>query len=396
VRHSLRAFFPRAQPRDLKLAIDSLSARQRPALSAVLFCMHSVFIASWNGAPATQKAHALHAAGTPLLDAIVAGIELVEDDPAEFSVGFGGLPNEDGEVELDAAVMEGPSHRAGAVAGLRRVRRAARLALEVMRRTDHTLLVGDGALAFARKLGYIEENLLTREAREAWLAWKASLSTKDAWIGPDEVRSAFDTARWAGHKENPTPGGPQGMPPALTSSAQPHIPGPGSQVAPPRIDLSKPASVPFTYGTIHVSGRDSAGNLASCTSTSGLSYKIAGRVGDSPIVGSGLYTDNAVGSAGATGRGEASMLSCASYDVVRGMEAGLSPTQACVQTLRRIAQRTKDRRLLDDAGNPTFNVSLYALRKDGEVGAAALHKGYQHVVQQGSETVVRDSVAVLA
>lgn len=338
-----------------------------------------VIVASWNGAPATQRAVALHAAGMPLLDAIVAGIEIVEDDPAEFSVGFGGLPNEDGEVELDAAVMDGPAHRAGAIAGLRRVRRVARLALEVMRRTDHALLVGDGALAFARKLGYTEENLLTPASRDAWLAWKASLSPRDAWIGPDEVKSAFDTARWAGHKDNPTPGGPPQRAPQVNGKP----------------DLSKPAQVPFTYGTIHLSGVDNKGDLYSCTSTSGLSYKIAGRVGDSAIIGSGLYTDNAVGSAGATGRGEASMLSCASYDVVRLMEAGEDPTQACVQALKRLAQRTKDTRLLDDAGNPTFNVSLYALRKDGVTGAAALHRGYQHVVQRGMETTVRDSVAVI-
>ncbi len=343
----------------------------------------SVMIASWNGGPATQHAWHLLSQGTPLLDAIVSGIEIVEDDPAEFSVGFGGLPNEDGEVELDAAVMEGPSHRAGAVAGLRRVRHAARLALEVMRRTDHALLVGDGALAFARKLGYAEENLLTPQAREAWLAWKAALSTKDAWIGPDETQSGFDTARWAGHKANATPGGPQGMQQAPHETS-------------PHVDLSKPATVPFTYGTIHVSGVDEHGNMASCTSTSGLSYKIAGRVGDSALVGCGLYTDNAIGSAGATGRGEASMLSCASYDVVRLMEEGLAPTEACLRALTRLAARTKQQRLLDAAGKPTFNVSLYALRKDGSTGAAALHKGYQHVVQRGSQMSVHDSAALFA
>jgi N4-(beta-N-acetylglucosaminyl)-L-asparaginase len=319
-------------------------------------------IGSWNARPATERAAALHRAGAGLLDAIVAGIALVEDDPAEMSVGYGGLPNEEGEVELDAAVMDGPRHKAGAVAGVRGVRHVSAVALQVLRRTDHALLVGEGARKFARQVGFVEENLLTPAARDAWLAWKANLSTKDGWISEQESRSDFGTALWAGHASNPTPGGPP--------------------------------TVPFTYGTIHVSGRDGAGHLYACTSTSGLSYKIPGRVGDSAIVGAGIFTDNDVGSAGATGRGEATLHHCASYEVVRGMEAGMMPGEACVAALRRMASRTREGRLRDEGGRPGFNVTLYAVRKDGEVGAASMHPGYECIVQRGEVCVVERAASV--
>jgi len=323
-----------------------------------------ILISSWNGGPATKLAALLHSRGTPLLDAIVEGVTLVEDDPEELSVGYGGLPNEDGEVELDAAVMDGPMHKAGGVAGLRRIRHAAAVAREVLRRTDHALLCGDGALKFAKQCGFEEENLLTPKAREAWLTWKAELSNKDGWISPNESESDFGRARWSGHQDNPTPGGP------------PEAPKPG--------DSSTPPKAPFTYGTIHVSGRDSGGDLYSCTSTSGLSYKIPGRVGDSPIIGAGIYTDNEVGSAGATGRGESSLHNCCAFEVVRLMEEGRLPKEACLEVLSRIARRTRECRLLAAPGKPSFNVTIYALRRDGELGSASMHEGYQYISQIGA------------
>ena len=335
-----------------------------------------VMISSWNGVPAVTRAAALLAAGSEVLDAMVAGIELVEDDPEELSVGYGGLPNEDGVVELDAAVMDGRRHRAGGVAGVRGFRHVSRLALEVLRRTDHTLLVGEGAAKFARVLGFPEENLLTDKARRAWLDWKASLSTKDGWLSPEELEgttaSGFGRALWAG---NVDPSKNQ-----ATSAAQP-TPGDGKTAA----------KVPFTYGTIHLSCLTASGDLASVTSTSGLSYKIAGRVGDTPIVGAGLYTDNAVGSAGATGRGEATMQACAAHSVVLHMDRGDTPEEACVRVLKSIAERTREKRLLDERGRPVFNVTLYALRKDGATGSASMHEGYEHVVWSGGTAEVRKS-----
>lgn len=320
--------------------------------------------------------------GSELIDAVVAGIARIEDDPEELSVGYGGLPNEQGVVELDAAVMCGKLHKAGAVAGLRNIRHAAAVALEVLRRTDHALLVGDGALTFARACGFKEEDLLTDKARRAWLDWKANLSPRDGWLtqregltgesdlasheGPDPF-----AAGWAGHKNNPTPG------------------------APPPNDSTTAAKVPFTYGTVHVSARNATGDLCACTSTSGLSYKIPGRAGDTPVIGAGIYCENAVGSAGATGRGEASMHACASFEVVRAMERGLDPTQACLSALRLIDRTTRQPRLRKD-GKPAFNVTLYALRADGALGAASIHPGYTFVAHEQGRTTLRDAACLFA
>ncbi len=332
-----------------------------------------IMVGSWNAGPATARAVSLFAAGAPMLDALVGGVALIEDDPAEMSVGYGGLPNEEGVVELDAAVMDGPRHKAGAVAGLKGVRHAAAVALNVLRRTDHALLVGEGALKFARQCGFKEEDLLTEQAREAWLRWKATLSLRDGWIGPDDAATDFGHARWAGHHANPTPGGPGGP------GGEADQTGPGGAGGQP--------TAPFTYGTVHVSAlTEPGGDLFSCTSTSGLSYKIPGRAGDTPMIGAGLYTDNRAGSAGCTGRGEATMHNAASYHAVLLMEQGRAPTEAALEALRRVASRTLEPRLLSAPGRPSFNVTLYALRKDGEVGAASILPGYTYVTQHGPET----------
>jgi N4-(beta-N-acetylglucosaminyl)-L-asparaginase len=336
-----------------------------------------ILVGSWNAAPAASRAASLFAQGTPLLDAVVAGIQLIEDDPEEMSVGLGGIPNEEGVVELDAAVMDGPLHRGGAVAGLKGVRHAAAVALNVLRRTDHALLVGEGALKFAKQCGFKEEDLLTPKARDAWLLWKANLSTRDGWIGHDDHATDFGDAKWAGHHANPTPGGPgaHGGPQSTTQ------PKPGQSAGTP--------TAPFTFGTVHLSALTApGGDLASCTSTSGLSYKIPGRAGDTPIIGAGLYTDNNAGSAGCTGRGEATLHNCAAFHAVMLMEQGRTPTEAALESLKRIAARTHERRLLTAPGRPSFNVTLYALRKDGELGAASILPGYTYVTQRGGTTAL--------
>jgi N4-(beta-N-acetylglucosaminyl)-L-asparaginase len=355
-------------------------------------------VGSWNAAPATAHAAVRAAAGLALLDAVVEGIEIIEDDPAELSVGYGGLPNEDGEVELDAAVMDATLHKAGAVAGLRGCRRAARVALEVLRRTDHALLVGEGASRFARCLGFREEDLMTEASRAAWLEWKASLSSRDGWITRHEGATGAEDPRagdaaepnpfaaaWAGHVDNPTPGGPPG------ASGDPR--GAGDVLA--RGELGGGPRVPFTHGTVHVSARGADGVLCACTSTSGLSYKIAGRVGDTPMIGAGIYCEHGIGSAGATGRGEATLHACAAHEVVRGLERGREPVDACLDALRVIDRTTRQPRLRRD-GKPAFNVTLYALRADGALGAAAIHPGYTFVAQRAGVTTLERAAALFA
>ena len=296
----------------------------------------AVAIASGNGVAATRLAIERMNAGAAPVVAGVEGVGLVEADPADMSVGLGGLPNERGVVELDASAMDGPTHKAGAVASIRATLHPAQVALKVLQTTDHVMLVGEGATAFARAHGFGEVDLLTERAREAWLRWKRNLSGNDDWLDESQMDWSLDG------KERAMIETPEG-------------------------------SVPFTHGTIHLSAVNADGDVGATTTTSGLSYKIPGRVGDSPIVGAGMYCDNAVGSAGATGRGEAVIQSCGAFSVVQHMGRGMTPTEACLTVLREIAERSKrQRRLVDERGRPRFNVFLYAARKDGAYGAASM------------------------
>lgn len=285
----------------------------------------------------------LKANGDPL-DAAIAGVTAVEDDPDDHSVGLGGLPNEDGVVELDAAVMHGPTHRTGAVAALQRIRNPARVAQAVLARTKHALLVGEGALRFARAHGFPEEDLLTPEAREIWIKWKETHSSDDNWLPPEADKAA---ARW-------------------------HLP---------------PEGPDFTYGTVHCSVLSPAGDLASVTSTSGLSFKLPGRVGDSPIIGAGLFTDNDVGSAGSTGFGEANIRNCSCFMIVESMRRGLTPEEACMEQLRRVARKCESR-LRNENGEPAFGLRFYAIRKDGLVGGAAMRGKGEMAYHDGREVKV--------
>jgi N4-(beta-N-acetylglucosaminyl)-L-asparaginase len=330
-------------------------------------------IASGNGLNAVQRAFDVMMGGADPVDAVVAGVTLVEDDPNDNSVGLGGLPNEDGVVQLDASVMHGPTHKAGAVACLEGIRNPAKVALLVLKTTDHILLVGEGARRFALRHGFEEENLLTEESRVAWLRWKAGLSPQDDWLNPEQMD--FEVAgvnrRDEGAERTLATAGREGHP----------------------VYAGYP--VPWTTGTINCSAVNGEGNLASVTTTSGLSWKIPGRVGDSPIVGAGMYVDNAVGAAGATGRGEAVIANCGGFSIVREMENGLTPTEACLAVAKRIADRcVLEKRNRDARGRPNFNVSLYAVRKDGAYGAACLLPGGSFAVRDGAGARVERCVAL--
>lgn len=335
---------------------------RKPAPEALAGAGGPVAISSGNGLPATTRAIEMLRAGADPLDAAVEGVRIVEDDPNDSSVGLGGLPNEEGIVELDASVMHGPMHRAGAVAGLRNIKNPASVAREVARRTDHVLLVGEGALKFARRMGFKEEDLLTEASREAWLKWRATLSREDDWLQEDE---------WD-------------LPGSAPASRSERSDEEDLRSASGRAAALAARGVEFTTGTIHCSTLTASGDLAGCTTTSGLSWKLPGRVGDSPIIGAGLYTDNAVGSAGATGRGEAVIQVGGSRTIVARMEAGDTPTQACLSVARMIVDRTRLKRLLDASGRPAFNVTLYALRKDGAFGSACIYKGAKFAVSDAN------------
>ncbi|HRC87472.1 MAG TPA: N(4)-(beta-N-acetylglucosaminyl)-L-asparaginase, partial [Thermoanaerobaculia bacterium] len=300
----------------------------------------AVAIASANGLEAVKAAHERLAAGSDPVDAAVEGVKIVELDPNDYTVGYGGLPNFDGVVELDAAVMHGPSAKAGAVGALQGVKTPAQVARLVMQRTDHIMLVGEGARRFATMNGFANENLLTEFSRKVWLYWRENLSELDDYVEPPASELDPDVRRFL--EENK--------------------------------DLFRPT------GTIHLSARTAAGDLGCCTTTSGLFFKVPGRVGDSPIIGAGLYCDNDVGSAGATGRGEASIGVAASHSSVELMRQGLAPEQALLKVLERVVHLNRNPLLKRADGKPNFNLKLYAVNKAGVHAGAALWSGGQYAV----------------
>jgi N4-(beta-N-acetylglucosaminyl)-L-asparaginase len=320
-----------------------------------------VVISSANGLVAINRAMELLGEGSDPLEAVVAGINIVEDDPEDTSVGYGGLPNENGVVQLDSSCMHGPTCRAGAVAALENIRHPSSVALQVLRKTDHVLLVGAGALAFAKAVGFHEENLLTEKARQHWMKWKRNLNAEDDWLDDDQ--------RVPG-----TPGA-VGEPIGTIEDKQ------------SRADF---IGVPFTTGTIHCAAVTTGGDLGACTSTSGLSWKLPGRVGDSPIIGAGNFVDNNVGAAGATGRGEAVMQSCGAFQVVQHMANGLDPTAACLKVLEWIADHTKQHFLLNAKGEPNFGVTFYALRKDGAFGCAKMRREKENKEKIANKFAIHD------
>jgi len=287
-----------------------------------------IAISSANGLEAVKLAVQRMNEGWRPVDAAVAGVELVENDPNDDSVGLGGLPNEDGVVELDACVMDGVSGLGGAVAALQGIKNPAQVALKVMRHTDHVLLVGEGAQRFAIAHGFVVENLLTESSRKKWLEWREKRSAIDDWISPEE--NGEHGKEWFQKYKHKT-------------------------------------------GTIHLGAVDANGDVGSCTTTSGLAFKLAGRVGDSPLLGCGNYCDNDVGTGGATGRGEASILVNGGSFVVHQMSLGKSPTDACLEACKRVVRLTKVKRLLDAKGRPDFQVQFYATNKAGQFGGAALY-----------------------
>ena len=275
-----------------------------------------VAVATWKfGRTAAEAAGEVLRAGGRALDAVEAGINIVELDPKVTSVGYGGRPNAEGLVELDAAIMDGPSHNAGAVAALRNIRRPISVARKVMEQTPHVMLAGDGALRFGVLQGFPEEELLTPQSRLHWEEWRMKAET--------------------------------------------------------------------THDTVGLIALDADGNLAAGCSTSGLAYKLPGRVGDSPIIGSGLYVDNDVGGAAATGVGEEIMKFCAGFLVVEFMRSGCAPDEACRRTIARILAKTP--------ADKDVTIALIALSRDGQFGAASTRPEFPHAVWTPAGVQMRGS-----
>ena len=315
-----------------------------------------IIISSANGLHALDKGMDILKRGGDTLDAVVATVTVVEDDPNDDSVGYGGLPNEEGEVELDASVMHGPTHRAGAVAAVRRIKNVSRLAKTVMENTNHTMIVGDGARRFAVAEGFEEMKLLTEHSRKIWLAWKAKSSLN--W------RPGIDSPEW---KEQMS---------ALFDGDE-------KQIAYAERVIAHPPT-----GTIPCMAVDAKGDISATTTTSGLSWKIPGRVGDSPIIGAGCYVDNEVGAAGSTGKGEENIKVCGGHTIVEMMRQGKSPTDACMEAMARVARNYKN----DNKKLGTFHLYFYGINKDGAHGAVSLWRnGYEaskqasYAVHDGSE-----------
>jgi len=278
-------------------------------------------VASANGIRGVNLAVQMMRDGADTLDAAVEGVKIQELDPSDTSVGYGGLPNADGVVQLDASCMHGPSKRAGAVAALEGIKTPSEVARLVLKYTNHILLVGEGARKFALSYGFKDEELLTDPSRQAWLRWRANRGAGDDWVD--------------------VPGGTD-------------------------VWMHRPT------GTVNLNTINATGDISSVTTTSGLAWKIPGRAGDSPIIGAGQYTDNAIGAAGSTGLGEANIMACGGFLTVEHMRQGMSPTDACLATLKRVVALTPPR-LLDAQGRPTYGLNFYALNKRGETGGASFY-----------------------
>jgi N4-(beta-N-acetylglucosaminyl)-L-asparaginase len=323
------------------LAAATRAMGQAPAVRktvepVVISSANGFFYKNGGNETAVERAFRLMTEGKDVLESLVAGVNIVELDPEEDSVGYGGLPNADGVVQLDSCCMHGPAKRAGGVAALEGVRTPASVAYAVAQQTDHHLLVGRGAQDFARNMGFtIEADLNTERSRKAWREWKRRVDPGH-WLDPD--KRAEECGRVV------------------------------EQLVADGILRSR-----HVHGTINCDGVAPSGAVAGVTTTSGLAWKIPGRVGDSPILGAGLYVDGAVGAAGSTGRGEANLYGLSSFLIVEELRRGKAPKDAGMEALRRIRANTVEKRLRKPNGDPTFNVSFYIVNAKGEHAGVALY-----------------------
>jgi L-asparaginase/N4-(beta-N-acetylglucosaminyl)-L-asparaginase len=289
-----------------------------------------VFLSTWaHGKPANERAAEVSKGGGSLLDAIEKGINVPENDPNVTSVGYGGLPNAEGVVELDAAIMDGTRHRAGSVCSLHMIKNPISVARLVMEKTRHTTLAGEGAFRFALRFGFEPQTLLTPQSLQKWQEWKAKPHHETFWLSPEN------------------------------------------------------------HDTIGMVGTDGKGHVVSGCSTSGLAWKIPGRVGDSPLVGCGVYADDNVGAASATGDGDLMTNYCTSISIIHTMVRGASPQEACLELLRHMVKT--------DAKNKDGQVAVIAINPRGEIGAACMNDSFhlKYALWQNGESQLLDSVKLI-
>lgn len=345
---SRRGFVAAGVAAGASIALPSRAGAETLGAPALLLRREAtpLVIASGNGGryknggtqTAVEKAFEMMTSGADVLDSLIAGVNIVELDPLDDSVGYGGLPNADGVVQLDACVMHGPRRRAGGVAALEGVRTPSSVAREVMRQTDHHLLAGKGAQDFARRVGFeIENDLNTPNSRKKWLEWKRRTDPLH-YLDPEKRAEAEHRVRVAMAAEG-------------------------------ILDAE------HMYGTINCNGISAKGEICGVTTTSGLAWKVPGRVGDSPILGAGLYVDQDAGAAGSTGRGEATLYNLSCFMIVENMRRGMHPKDAMVDACRRIQRNTVEKRLLNSRGLPNFGISFYGFDKQGRYAGISMYAG---------------------
>jgi N4-(beta-N-acetylglucosaminyl)-L-asparaginase len=348
----------------------------QPTASAPAAGGKNIIICAANGYDHIDGGYQLLSQGADTLDAAIKVVSGPENDPNDDSVGLGGLPNEDGVVELDACCMHGPTRRAGSVGGVRDIKNVAALSKAVMDHTGHVMLVGEGAGRFAFAMGFPKENLLTEHSRQIWMLWKETHSNQD-WWGPGMADPGWTPP--AALESNAIHDQPQPIQRMYAMAADLGIPAAG------RMDAIYKVLHPPT-GTINCSALNTKGEMSSVTTTSGLAWKLAGRCGDSPIIGAGCYCDQDVGAAGATGNGEENIKVCGAHTIVENMRRGMSPEEAGMDALKRIARNYNN----DMRKIAYISMFYYILRKDGAYAGVSMWSGAgdhprRYVVNDGTK-----------
>jgi N4-(beta-N-acetylglucosaminyl)-L-asparaginase len=329
----------------------------------------AIIISAGNGFAYLEDAYSFLKNGGDTLDAALRVVKGPEDDPNDTSVGLGGLPNEEGVVELDACCMHGPTRRAGSVGGVRNIKNVSLASKAVMEHTGHVMLVGEGAERFAVDEGFPRENLLTDSTRKIWLLWK---ETHSDWWGPGlpdahwRRRLSRSLAQQSAKSTEPPDAGQFRISRMAEIAADLGIP-PEERMAAIRKVLFPPT------GTIHCSALNDREEISGCTTTSGLAWKLPGRCGDSPIIGAGCYTDQEIGSAGATGSGEENIKVAGAHTIIENMRHGMSPLDAGMDALKRIVRNYNG----DMERLKFIDMIYYILRKDGNYAGVSLWEGYE-------------------